>query len=73
MTYIIKYGVYYGNNKYESHETKVKNCLSELHAKIKLERWLEKKYENFTKLVVYKSEEDFISKFGDIFNWRNTL
>jgi hypothetical protein len=44
---------------------KVKNCMSELHAKIKLEEYLKKKYDNFQRLVVYSATEDFVSLFGN--------
>lgn len=68
-TYIIDYGVYF-NNKYESHTTKVKRCTSSLHAQVKLEDYLKKKYVKFEKLVVYKCREDtpeIFNIFEDIF------
>ena len=62
-TYRVEYGVYFGEERYESHTTKVKNCMSELHAKSKLEDWLKKKYSDFQRLVVYKCNEDIGSMF----------
>lgn len=68
-TFLIKYGIYFTNGKYESHEIKIKNCMSDLHAKIKLEEYLKKKYSNFKKLVVYSCTNNFGFEniFGDIF------
>jgi hypothetical protein len=37
---------------------KVKNCLSDLHAKIKLEGFLKKKHHNFQRLQVIRCNED---------------
>lgn len=68
-TYLIDYGVYF-NNKYESHITKVKRCMSSLHAQVKLEDYLKKKYVKFEKLIVHKCKEDtqdIFNIFNDIF------
>ena len=62
-TFIIDYGVYFTNGHYESHTMKVKNCMSEIHAKIKLEDYLKKKHTDFQKLVVYKCIDDFLGIF----------
>lgn len=62
-TYIIEYGVYFTNNHYESHTIKVKNCMSELHSKIKLEEYLKKKHDNYKSMVVYKCTHDFLGLF----------
>lgn len=64
-TFVIEYGVYLKNGVYFSNKMKVKNCMSELHAKIKLEKYLQKKYDNFNNLVVYKCNND---KFNKLFN-----
>lgn len=61
--FIIDYGVYFTNGYYESHTMKVKNCMSEIHAKIKLEDYLKRKYPNFQQLVVYKCVNDFLGIF----------
>jgi hypothetical protein len=65
-TYKIEYGIHFTNGHYESHTTKVKNCMSDLHAKIKLEEWLKKKHSNFKELVIYKCNEDTL---GGIFDF----
>jgi ABC-type lipoprotein release transport system permease subunit len=62
-TYIIEYIVYL-DNKQETRKTKVKKCMSDLHAKIKLGAWLEKKH---TKFSVTKCYEDVASVFGNLF------
>jgi hypothetical protein len=64
-TYIVDYGVYF-NKRFETHQIKVKNCLSELQAKIKLEGYCKKKYPNFESLVVYKCLNDWLG-IMDIF------
>lgn len=59
-TYIIEYGVYFGTNQFETHTIKVRNCMSEIHAKIKLEGYLKNKYSNFKSMVVYNCTHDFL-------------
>lgn len=42
-TYIIKYGYYLKDNKYSSpNPIKVNKCMSDIHAKVKLEQYLKK-------------------------------
>ncbi|MCK9429825.1 MAG: hypothetical protein M0R17_07455 [Candidatus Omnitrophica bacterium] len=41
--------------------------MSELHAKCKLEEYLKKKYDTFSKLVIYKCNRDVMGIFGDMF------
>jgi len=48
-------------------ETVVKNCLSELHAKMKLQEWLRKKYGDGELRVFICNNNDIFSVFGDIF------
>jgi hypothetical protein len=64
-TYVIEYAVYYSDT-YESHTIKVKNCTSELQAKIKLGDYVKKKYPSFKDLVIYKCNKDFMGMFGNI-------
>jgi RecB family endonuclease NucS len=64
MTYIVDYGIYFKDNRYQSHTIKVKNCLSELQAKIRLEGYLKRKHANFDKLVVYKCTTDIFDICG---------
>lgn len=63
-TFVIEYDIYFTNKNKESHTTKVKNCLSELHAKVKLEDYLKKKNNNFSSLVVHKCTKDFFGIFN---------
>jgi hypothetical protein len=65
-TYVIEYGVYFSKDKYESHETKVKQCMSEAHAQVKLEKYLKNKYPSFQRMVVYKVKDDWMGVFGDM-------
>ena len=52
----------------------VKNCMSSLQAQFKLEKYLEKKYSNFDKLIVHECKEDTLGDLrnmfggGDLFN-----
>ena len=62
-TYIIHYGMYYGADKYKSGKMKIKNCLSEAHAKVKLEKFLIKKTEGFKNMVVYACTLDDLGFF----------
>jgi hypothetical protein len=59
-TFIIDYGVYLIGGHYESHTIKVKNCMSELHAKIKLEEYLKKKHAKLERLVDHKCINDWL-------------
>lgn len=62
-TFIIHYGVYCTGGKYESGKYKVRNCMSDLHAKTKLEDYLKRKYPDFQRMVIYECEEDIFSFF----------
>ena len=68
ITYTIEYGVYFGANSYESHVINIKNCMSEMHAKVKLEGYLRKKYPTFSSLVVYRCDKSIMDMFSDIFD-----
>lgn len=66
-TYIIKFQTI--PSYHEGGTMRVKNCMSELHAKSKLEDYLKKKY-NITKLIVLDCKPDLpgaFSMFNDIF------
>jgi len=63
-TYLINYGIYFNDGNYESHTMKVKNCLSEIHSKVKLEDYLKKKHSNFQELVVFKCTHDVLGFFS---------
>ena len=62
-TYVINYGVYLTDGFYESGKIKVKNCMSEIHAKIKIEGYLKKKHEDFSRLVIHKCVHDILGIF----------
>lgn len=47
---------------------KVKKCLTPVGAKIKLERYLKQKHDNFGRLVVYSCDEEKGLDFLDIFD-----
>lgn len=67
-TYSIDYIIHFTSKPQESHTIKVKNSMSDLHAKVKLEDYLKRKHKDFEKLVVVSCTEDIFSIFGDIFN-----
>ena len=48
-TYLIKYAVYFGKDAHRTGTIKVKNCASEFHAKVKLEK-------HFSRGVKHKNE-----------------
>jgi hypothetical protein len=52
-TYLIEYTVYLTDETRIHTKMKVKNCMSDLHAKIKLEDYLKSKNQNFQKLNLY--------------------
>jgi hypothetical protein len=62
--FLIDYGIYFTDGKYESHTMKVKNCMSEIHSKVKLEDYLKKKHSNFQRLVIYKCVDDIFGIFS---------
>ena len=62
--FLIDYCVYFTDGKFESHTMKVKNCMSEIHSKIKLEDYLKKKHSNFQKLVINKCVDDIFGIFS---------
>jgi hypothetical protein len=62
-TYVIEYGIYFTGGGYETHVVKVKNCMSDIHAKVKLEKYLQHRHNNFKSLVVYKCKDEYFD-FG---------
>ena len=66
-TYIIDYRVFtQSRGTYHPPKMKVKNCYTELEAKIKLERMIETKYTGYLRMEVIDCKEDFIG--GDLFS-----
>lgn len=70
-TYIIEFGVYFDADRYQSGKMKVKNCMSSLHAKVKLEDFLKRKHTGFKSLVVYNCNENIFDGFNFIFQNKN--
>ena len=75
QVYIIKYDVHCKLENFFNKETKVKNCESELHAKVKLNEYVKKKYgAEFTHIIIKSCiaqntfTNDIFKQFGDIFN-----
>jgi hypothetical protein len=69
-TFIITYKIFDNkNNIIKSGSMKCKNKYTDLEAKISLEAFLKKKYNNFYKLVVVSCKEDYMfSNINDIFS-----
>lgn len=65
--YRINYGIYFKNGHYQSGEMIVKNCITELHAKVRLNDFLKRKYPLFDHMVIYKCDEDMLSMFSKWF------
>lgn len=66
----IKYRVLFNNEEtLENKEMKIANCMNAVHAQIRLEEHLQKKFDNFKQLIVSECKEDLdiFSQFGDIF------
>lgn len=70
--YNIHYGMHLVGGRYKSGEIKVKNSMSEIHAQVKLEKYLKKKNPYFEKMVVYSVKPDLdtlLGQFSDIFKF----
>ena len=69
-TFTIDYRVFTANRgTYHPPKMKVKNCHTELEAKIKLENYLKPKYTGFKRTEIISCVEDFMGGLlGDIFN-----
>lgn len=78
--YVVKYEVILeGSDPLKDKEIKIDNCMSSFHAQVRLEEYLQKKYINFKKLIVYSCREDnpfgfedIFQNFGDIFGNLNS-
>jgi len=62
-TYLVEYCVYWGSTAHRTGRIKVKNCMSEAHAKVKLEKYMQKKHQDFRQLVVYRCTKDTFGLF----------
>lgn len=70
LKYRIKYNVYCVHRNFFDKEIVIKNCMSKLHAKIKLREYLEKKYkkdglENIRIFSCVEEEEDILKVYDD--------
>jgi hypothetical protein len=67
-SYRIKYDVHCKLENFFGKEIVVKNCYSEVHAKMKLGKYCEKHYKEFDFIkFISVTEEGFNSLFGDVF------
>jgi len=69
-TFIIEYSVFDKNGKIlKNGKIKVKNKANSLEAQCMLDKFLEKRYKNFGRLIVHdcKEEDSINSVFGNIF------
>lgn len=70
--YIIKYEIFLDDgSSIKDKEIKVSNCASGVHAQVRLEDYLKRKYINFEKLVVLECKEDPASIFSDLLGTGN--
>lgn len=67
-TYIMTYTVYFDGYTKDG-KMKVENCMSELHAKIRLGDFLKRKYPNQTSIVIHSCKVDIIGQFRNIFGF----
>ena len=67
-TYIIKYDIIFYNGIKDRHTIRVKNCMNDLFAKLKLEKWLRSK-KQFHRIEIISCQQDFfgINDLFDIF------
>ena len=71
MNFTIEYKIQFTDRSDEYHTTKVKNCMDELHAKIKLGDYIKRKYPNHTGLSIITCDKDFMDAWNDLFG--NTI
>lgn len=64
--YRVKYKVLLeGASPLEDKEIKIDNCSNGVHAQVRLEEYLKKKYINFKQLIVFECTEVTKTQFGD--------
>ena len=66
-TYIINYRIHTTSGTYHPNPEKVKDCMNELFAKLKLEKIVQPKYVGYVRMEVISCKEDIFGLFGDIF------
>lgn len=71
-TFVIDYNIFYKNGSY-SHPSpmRIKNCLSELHAKSRLEDFLKRNNPTFSRLVVLSCKTPPIGSMFDFLGKNN--
>ena len=67
-TYTIKYTLYFKDGSFTNRETNVKNCMSGVHAQVKLEAWLKRKHPEFDRIHVFYCEMEIMSYFKSKYN-----
>lgn len=64
VTFVITYSLYHISGKIDNDkEMKVKNCMGELHAKVKLNEYLKSKIKDFDYIIIHTCKEDRIGDF----------
>lgn len=66
MNFIIDYQLIVSDKPIKTGTMKVKNNSNELEAKIKLEKFLEKKH-HFDRIIITKCEKDFLDIWNSMF------
>jgi len=66
-TYTLAYRVNVRDGGYYTGKMRIKNCMGELHAKVRLEAYMKRKHADFQSLIVYDCTERMFGFFGDIF------
>ena len=66
-TYLIEYKVTVKGGAFYTGRIRVKNCMGQLHAKIKLDDYMKRKYNDYETLQIIRCDEDVIGFFSDIF------
>lgn len=65
--YKIDYSITLCDGCVENHTTIVKNCMCEMHAKIKLKGYLDGKYSNMKNVNMYNISDDSYSNLKNMF------
>jgi len=65
--YRVKYKILLeGANPLDNKEILIDNCMNGVHAQVRLEKYLNKKYINFKQLIVFECTEVTKTPFGDL-------
>ena len=72
-TFILDYEIHFKDGHRDiQKKMKIHDCMSDLHAKIRLESFLRAQHPTFEKLIVFSCEEEpAINKFFDMFGSNN--